>query len=179
MAGFVLSQVCRGTQRVRFSKEQFVDQKRRLIRFVLLALVLLPIFSTATPLRVDAKPAAPTLTVNVGFDDVARSPYDDGVCDIPIYTGPCTLRAAIIKANHYPGGGVTINVPMGTYTLTIAPDIPDNEFDGDLNITNTMTINGVSAASTIINANHISTACSMWGQASQRLSPTLRFAMDW
>ena len=111
--------------------------------------------STSTTPRADASPTAPTFNVNVTFDDVARTPYDDGVCNVPIYTGPCTLRAAIIKANHYPGGGVTINIPAGTYTLTIAPAGGDDELTGDLNISNTMTLIGNSAGNTIIDANQI------------------------
>src|SRR5262245_24358946 len=78
-------------------------------------------------------PAAPTFTVNSFQDDVAAAPLNTGPCEILAGTGTCTLRAAIMKANHYPGGGVTILLPAGTYSLTIPADIQDSEADGDLN----------------------------------------------
>ena len=62
-------------------------------------------------------PAAPTFTVNSFQDDVAAAPLNNGVCEILTGTGTCTLRAAIMKANHYPSGGVTIILPAGTCTV--------------------------------------------------------------
>ena len=58
----------------------------------------------------------PTFTVNTTSDTVDKNP-GDGVCaDI---NNQCSLRAAIMEANAFPGTD-TIMVPNGTYTLTIA-----------------------------------------------------------
>ncbi len=112
-------------------------------------------FSGLTSSSLQASPAAPTFTVNSPVDAGAGGSLTNGVCQTTPSNSICTLRAAIMKANHYPGGGVTINLPAGTYGLTILPDISDDETNGDLNITKTMTINGAGAASTIIDANQI------------------------
>src|SRR5262249_7654084 len=53
----------------------------------------------------------PTFTVNSLADVVASAPLDNGICETNPGNGICTLRAAIMKANHFPGGGVTINIP--------------------------------------------------------------------
>lgn len=73
-----------------------------------------------------AAPTAPTFTVNSLADVVASAPLDNGVCETAPGNGVCTLRAAIMKANHFPGGGATINVPANSlpYKLTIAPREP-------------------------------------------------------
>ena len=99
--------------------------------------------------------AAPTFTVNSVVDTAASAPLDNGICETSPGNGTCTLRAAIMKANHFPGGGVTIVIPANTYGLTIAPTGADDELTGDLNITASMTINGAAAATTIIDANKI------------------------
>ncbi|MEY2512083.1 MAG: hypothetical protein QOE26_2846 [Verrucomicrobiota bacterium] len=105
--------------------------------------------------------AAPTFTVNSVVDATAASPLDDGKCETSANNGTCTLRAAIMKANHFPGGGVTIVIPAATYGLTIAPTGADDELTGDLNITASMTIQGAGAATTIINANKIDRVLSL------------------
>src|SRR5262245_34709226 len=97
--------------------------------------------------------AAPTFTVNSNSDVVDSNP-GDSICDTG--GGVCTLRAAIMEANHTPGGGATINfnLPNGTVILlTRMPSGADDETTGDLNITNTMTIDGNGAANTIIDGN--------------------------
>lgn len=72
--------------------------------------------------------------------------------------GPCvgdscpTLRAAIIAANAQAGAD-TINLPSGTYTLSIAGAGEDLAATGDLDITDItgrLTIQGAGAATTII-----------------------------
>ena len=99
--------------------------------------------------------AATTFTVNSVADAVASAPLDNGVCETAPGNGICTVRAAIMKANHFSGGGVTIVIPAGTYALTIMPAGTDDELTGDLNVTATMTINGADKATTIIDANKI------------------------
>ncbi len=68
--------------------------------------------------------------------------------------GSCSLRQAISAANAA-GGANTINVPAGTYTLTIGNAgglNEDNNATGDLDINNALTLVGAGAATTIIQA---------------------------
>jgi hypothetical protein len=134
-------------------------QVRTLVAAVLLLLPLVfaPLFWAAPSL---AAPAAPTFTVNSVDDLVAAGPLNDGHCATAYPNGQpngvCTLRAAIMKANHWPGGGATINFtlepPGTTYLLAILPSLQDGESTGDLNITTTMTLKGGGASRTFINA---------------------------
>ena len=62
-----------------------------------------------------------------------------------------SLREAIRCANLIPGPD-TLSVPVGTYTLTIPGQNEDAAATGDLDITDSLTIVGASAASTIIQA---------------------------
>ena len=91
----------------------------------------------------------PTFTVNSISDVVASAPLNNGICETAPGDHVCTLRAAIMKANNYPGGGVTINLPAqpagAEYALII----------DQLNISNTMTINGGGAANTIVDGSAI------------------------
>jgi CSLREA domain-containing protein len=71
----------------------------------------------------------------------------------------CTLRAAIMEANRHPLLPIIINLPAGTYTLTIPPGhaVPDDDptgANGDLDISPdvNVTIVGAGAATTIIQA---------------------------
>ena len=100
--------------------------------------------------------AAPTFTVNSTADVVAAAPLDNGICETVTGNNVCTLRAAIMKANHYPGGGATINFGLAgvvTYSLTIPASGADNEATGDLNITSSVSIIGRGPISTIIDGN--------------------------
>ena len=76
---------------------------RKLVSLVVVILSALVCFSLM-PAR--AAPAAPTFIVNSPADVIASAPLDNGVCETAPGNGVCTLRAAIMKANHYPGGGV-------------------------------------------------------------------------
>ena len=74
---------------------------------------------------------------------------NDGVCD-----ADCSLREAISAANAGPGGD-TITVPGGTYLLTIGNAGGANEdgnATGDLDVNNSVTIQGAGSGSTIIEA---------------------------
>jgi len=56
--------------------------------------------------------------------------------------GPCTLRAAISEANgNLNYAQITILVPPGYYTLTLPPNSPDSNNDGDLDISATTSTN--------------------------------------
>jgi hypothetical protein len=119
----------------------------------LLAVALVGLIMTT---RVVALPAAPTFTVNSVFDspaDLSDTIYS--VCRTAAANTTCTLRAAIMKANRYPGGGVTIIVPSGAYTIALAPSGEDDETTGDLNITQTMTIVGAGAAHSIVDGGSV------------------------
>ncbi|MCI0777121.1 MAG: CSLREA domain-containing protein [Chloroflexi bacterium] len=85
-------------------------------------------------------------TVDSTADVVDASP-GDGVCDDG--SGNCTLRAAIMEANALAGAD-TIDLPAGTYTLSIAGAGEDANATGDLDITDDLTISGAAAASTIV-----------------------------
>ncbi|NDJ36652.1 MAG: hypothetical protein GYB64_18525 [Chloroflexi bacterium] len=94
--------------------------------------------------------AASTFNVNLTFD-VADANPGDGSCDIDLVTPgeQCTLRAAVNEANLDPGS--TINIPAGTYILTI-PGPDDMAFQDDLDLLADMTFNGAGRANTVITA---------------------------
>ena len=93
---------------------------------------------------------APTFTVNSTNDAVASAPLDNGICETAPGNGVCTLRAAVMKANHVPGGEAAIMLPPGIYILTIPQAGVDDETTGDLNITAKMRIVGGGASTTLI-----------------------------
>ena len=90
--------------------------------------------------------AAPTFTVNNTFDapgaDTLGASLTDGVCETQHGNGICTLRAAIMEANHVAGSGATIVLPAGKYSLTLGPSQTDGEESGDLNLLAPMTVIG-------------------------------------
>ena len=90
-------------------------------------------------------------TVNSAADEVDANP-GDGTC--ATVGSVCTLRAAIQEANTLAGAD-TINIPAGTYLLSIAGTSEDASAAGDLDITGNVTIIGAGAASTIIDAGAI------------------------
>lgn len=67
------------------------------------------------------------------------SNHGDGVCATS--GGLCTLRAAIQEANAFPGTD-TVDLPSGTYMLTITGTGEDLAATGDLDITQPMTLQG-------------------------------------
>jgi CSLREA domain-containing protein len=78
--------------------------------------------------------------------------FDDpppGSCD----PSDCSLREAILAANGSVGPD-TIQLSAGTYTLTIPLDpTPDDGLDGDLDVTDSVTIVGTGPGSTVVDAN--------------------------
>jgi CSLREA domain-containing protein len=82
--------------------------------------------------------AAATFTVTK-VDDTA-----DGACD-----SDCSLREAIIASNALPESD-TIEVPTGTYNLTVAGRYEDAAANGDLDTTDDVTIIGAGSDATII-----------------------------
>ena len=74
---------------------------------------------------------------------------NDGACN-----SDCSLREAISAANANPGADI-ITLPSGTYELTIANvggTNEDSNATGDLDVNDSLTINGVGSGSTIIEA---------------------------
>jgi CSLREA domain-containing protein len=90
-----------------------------------------------------------TFVVNSTIDAVDTVP-GNGVCATA--GSVCTLRAAIQEANALSGAHL-ITLPAGTYTLTISGRGETNAATGDLNVNGNITINGDSAATTIVDAN--------------------------
>src|SRR5438132_4947896 len=93
---------------------------------------------------------AATFTVNSPADVPDAHP-GDGMCETAPGNGVCTLRAAIQEANALPGADTIILQSNVTYLLTRAGD-DDTALNGDLDITDSVTIIG-GGASTIIDGN--------------------------
>ena len=81
-----------------------------------------------------------TFTVT-STDDVVDSNPGDGKCETASGNGVCTLRAAVMEANAHAGAD-TILLPEATYTLTIPGADEDESATGDLDITESLTIQG-------------------------------------
>lgn len=98
-------------------------------------------------------PPPVTFNVNDNRDTVDLNPGNGSCLTV---NGTCTLRAAVMEANHYIVA-VQINLPAGVYTLG-APSGSDGDDTGDLNIVSVLnsplvSIVGAGAATTIIDGN--------------------------
>ena len=94
-----------------------------------------------------------SFTVNSTLDLPDGTP-GDGICLTSFPFSACTLRAAIMETNALPGAD-TINLGVDTYLLTRAAVIPDDEANGDLDIKDDLTINGVTSDLSIIDGNGV------------------------
>lgn len=113
---------------------------------------------------------AADFTVNSTADAVDAT-IGDGICMTA--GGTCTLRAAIQEANASNSfGGTTINLPAGTYVLSIAGTDEDSAATGDLDLlaSNGVTIAGAGASSTIVDANGIDRALDIRAFATATIS---------
>ena len=90
-----------------------------------------------------------TFRVNTTLDSVAVN-FRNG----KDATGHISLRSAIMAADAR-GGSNKIIVPAGTFLLSIAGPGEDDAATGDLDITGNLTIQGQSAAKTIIDGNEL------------------------
>jgi uncharacterized repeat protein (TIGR01451 family) len=109
--------------------------------------------------------ASTTFNVNDTTDEPLLATTTGTTC-VSTHGGTCTLRAAIQAADNL-GGSVLINLPAGSYTLTIPAASTglhtDDPSTGDLDIDQLngastppqVTIAGAGADSTVINANSI------------------------
>lgn len=133
-----------------------VRYRRLLCLFVLALVGLLALAGIAS---------ADTFTVN-STADVALSDSSGTSC-----LSTCTLREAVQAADNL-GGSNTIDVPAGTYTMTIAASAPGDPSNGDLDVTagDSLTITGAGASATIIDTNHIDRAFAVQSGASLSLS---------
>ncbi len=78
--------------------------------------------------------------------------FDDSTIDTcSILFNDCALRGAIIKANQHPGDDI-VNLGTGTYTLTIAGVNEDLCQTGDLDVHDTLIIDGEGPERTFIDA---------------------------
>lgn len=110
-----------------------------------------PLFliSLVSGLLVNSPLQAATFLVTSTADAVDAAP-GDGTCATS--AGVCTLRAAIQEANAFVGGeklGDIINLPAGTYTLTLAGKNENAAASGDLDVTGTDNLTIIGAGATI------------------------------
>ncbi|MCB0212192.1 MAG: CSLREA domain-containing protein [Anaerolineae bacterium] len=104
----------------------------------------------------------------------------DGGCDTGFIVGgqpECTLRASIQEANASPGLA-TINIPSGTYTLTIIGLDEDAAATGDLDITDDVTLFGAGADTTIIDGNQLDRVFHIIGANVEISNVTVRNGND-
>ncbi len=76
---------------------------------------------------------------------VTKTADENGACD----PGDCALREAVLAANALPGPDI-IEVPAGTYLLTIPGAQENNSFEGDLDILDEVEIRGSRSGKTVI-----------------------------
>lgn len=112
-----------------------------------------PFSPTATPLPTVFPTPTPTLTaaraafkVN-SFADAADAAPGNGACAAA--NGQCTLRAAIMEANALAGAD-QINLPGGTYTLSLLGIDEEQGAAGDLNINGSLLIEGDNTARRVV-----------------------------
>ncbi len=79
--------------------------------------------------------------------------------------GDVSLREAIIQSNATPGPN-TIIVPAGTYKLTIPGSGETGGQTGDLDISNSVTIQGAGAGSTIVDGNQLDRVLYVFGSGT-------------
>jgi CSLREA domain-containing protein len=91
---------------------------------------------------------AENFTVDQFEDAVDANPGDQRCATA---AGHCSLRAAVQEANTLAGIDI-ITLPSGTYSLSLGAAGEDNAAEGDLDITDDLTLQGAGAASTIIDA---------------------------
>lgn len=123
--------------------------------FILLLIFVGTYIPTALPVNAAPAPAgtaALTFTVNTSLADAADINPGDGICETAPGNNACTLRAAVMESNAYPGMD-TVIIPAGVYYLTIASTAENYALDGDLDLTDSVTILGAGAAETIIDGN--------------------------
>jgi len=144
-------------------RQRISTQRIRAARLLVPSIILLASCAWATP---------PSTIFNVNDNrDTVDLDAGDGLC--LTVDGTCTLRAAVMAANHY-DVLVQINVPAGAYTLG-KPSGSDGDDSGDLNlvsVTNSpfVYIIGAGAANTIIDGNMTDRVFTIQNQRSVSMS---------
>ena len=92
---------------------------------------------------------AATVTVTTGFDVVDGNTSSVAAINATPGGAGISLREAVLAVNNDATSGHIINVPAGTYTLSIA-GLDDTAAAGDLDVKKAVTITGAGSASTII-----------------------------
>lgn len=111
--------------------------------------LLLPLLlSTLSVGCADFPTAGPGYFVVNTFEDLVDASPSDLRCATA--RGTCSLRAAIMESNAMPGAN-TVQLPAGTYTLSI-PGAGSAE-SGDLDVTGPVQVLGAGAVTTIIDGN--------------------------
>ena len=100
---------------------------------------------------VRAAPQGGVFTVN-SLADAVDDDVGDGECSTGAIPFTCTLRAAIQEAS-FNSNPNTINLPAGTYTLTLSGAAENAGVSGDLDITGTVTVIGAGPDLSIIDGN--------------------------
>src|SRR5215211_4301486 len=116
-------------------------------------MVVAALLATLLVFAIPQRPAhAATFTVNRTTDAVDAN-VGDGRCDVDSSAAgnQCTLRAAVQQANASAGVNDVIELPAGTYTLTICGFGGAEE--GDLDVLDDLVIEGGGAGSTFIDGN--------------------------
>jgi CSLREA domain-containing protein len=139
---------------------------QRSILFMLVSLGLA--FTSSGPASSLEVPQAALFVVNATFDAVDWNP-GDGQCRIGPTQSECTLRAAIQEANALAGPD-TINLPAGTYTLTIAGTGENATATGDLDITGDLVINGDGANTATVDGGALDTVFDILPGATVNIS---------
>jgi len=93
---------------------------------------------------------AETFVVNT-FEDVVDANPGDGVCASALETTTCSLRAAVQEANVLEGSD-RIELPEGTFTLTLTGNSENKSLTGDLDILDNVVIIG-SGDMTVVDGN--------------------------
>ncbi len=119
--------------------------------FSALAIALLVVIALV-PARV-AYAAGITVTTTADIVDAAGSCVAVTIASLPGPGGQTSLREAVCAANNTAGAD-TITLPAGTYPLTGAAN-EDNGGSGDLDVKDSLAINGAGAANTIIDGGGI------------------------
>jgi len=105
-------------------------------------------------------------------DDTPDQVPGNGVCLTA--AGECTLRAAVQEANAFAGSD-RIEVPTGTYLLTIPGTDEDFALTGDLDITETVDLIGVGPGEKIVDGNKLDRIFDIHSGVSTRIeSLTIR-----
>lgn len=128
--------------------------------------------SLALTIAISGNAFAATFSVNSTVDEVDAD-IADGICQTA--KNECTLRAAIQQSNALAGKDI-VDIPAGTYAITIAPLAApsDGDSNGDFNITDSVEIRGAGKDQTIIDGNSLSSVFRIFGDDLKFDEPLLR-----